>query len=79
MLFPFLLFPHKHQACALVSGRLCCVIRQSLRLPLRLCPIPPSSVALMTKVEGLILPAFEVVDAVEYIMLMPSDKGPLIA
>lgn len=47
--------------------------------PLMFYFVSPSWSELMTKVEGLILPVIEVVDAVETIVLMPSDKGPLIA
>ncbi len=42
-------------------------------------PVSPCPVALLVKAEGLLWPSLEVVDAVETIVLMSSDKGPLIA
>lgn len=42
-------------------------------------PVSPSSVERMLKADGLLWPSLEVVDAVETIVLMSSDEGPLIA
>lgn len=57
----------------------CSRLRCAVLFPLMFYFVSPSWSELMTKVEGLILPVIEVVDAVETIVLMPSDKGPLIA
>lgn len=74
---PFL-FPHKHQPCVLVLGKLRHVTWQSLSLLLMFSPVSLSPVALIVKADGLIWPSLEVVDAVETTVMMFSDKGPLI-
>lgn len=72
-------FPLSTQACVLVSWKQCHRTWQSLSLPLMFSPVSPSPVALMVKAEGVLLPSLEIVDAVETIVLMSSDKSPLIA
>lgn len=41
-------------------------------------PVSPPPVELLVNVQGIILESLEVVDAVETIVLMSPDKGPLI-
>lgn len=60
------------------SRHLCHVAWPLRPLLLVLSPVSSSPVALLVKAEGLVRPSLEVVDAVETIVLMFSDKGPLI-
>lgn len=72
---------HTSIRCVFSSPGSCATVltRQSVSLPHMFSSVSPSSIALMMKAEGVILPVFEVVDAVETIVLMSSDKCPLIA
>lgn len=71
------LFPHKHQSCVLVLGKLCHAPWKSLSLLLMFSPVSLSPIARIVKAGGFIWPPPEVVHAVETTVLMFSDKGPL--